>query len=369
MDRRWLPSFIFLLLVFSPADAAADAPEATLDAKHRGFFKDYCLNCHNAEKQKGKVRLDDIAFTLDSVEKADLWQKILNSINAGEMPPEEEKQPDAAAKADFLDALSRTLVTARSVLSDSGGKTTMRRLNRREYKNTLRDLLGVDINVRELPADGGAGTFDTVGSSLFMSSDQFEQYLVLGRQALDEHFARYVAPSETIANEQAPSFKNRREPEEFANKQVSNWVSGFKQNYERYQQWTAAVDAAAALPENAALAAELRGLDRVKKHAPYFYSEWMKRKAFLGVMEATCTPDGFPLTGSPWANSTTRSEKAVGDFGSTLTSALARFAEIASSRVRWATSAEVEMSRDPNMAVSYWGSRCGRVTDARGWRC
>ena len=279
MDRRWLPSFIFLLLVFSPADAAADAPEATLDAKHRAFFKDYCLNCHNAEKQKGKVRLDDIAFTLDSVEKADLWQKILNSINAGEMPPEEEKQPDAAAKADFLDALSRTLVTARSVLSDSGGKTTMRRLNRREYKNTLRDLLGVDINVRELPADGGAGTFDTVGSSLFMSSDQFEQYLVLGRQALDEHFARYVAPSETIANEQAPSFKNRREPEEFANKQVSNWVSGFKQNYERYQQWTAAVDAAAALPENAALAAELRGLDRVKKHAPYFYSEWMKRKA------------------------------------------------------------------------------------------
>ena len=44
-------------------------------------------------------------------------------------------------------------------------------------------------------ADGGAGTFDTVGSSLFMSSDQFEQYLALGRQALDEHFARFIAPT------------------------------------------------------------------------------------------------------------------------------------------------------------------------------
>jgi len=175
----------------------AEPPRAVLDAKHSAFLKDNCLTCHNAEKQKGKVRLDDIAFTLDSVEKADLWQKVLNSINSGEMPPEDEKQPDAAAKTDFLDDLSRTLVTARTALSDSGGKITMRRLNRREYKNTIRDLLGVDMSVRELPADGGAGTFDTVGSSLFMSSDQLEQYLALGRQALDEHFARTaaVAPS------------------------------------------------------------------------------------------------------------------------------------------------------------------------------
>jgi tRNA(Arg) A34 adenosine deaminase TadA len=82
------------------------------------------------------------------VEKADLWQKVLNSINSGEMPPEDEKQPDPAAKTDFLDDLSRMLVTARAVLSDSGGKIAMRRLNRREYKNTIRDLLGVDINVR-----------------------------------------------------------------------------------------------------------------------------------------------------------------------------------------------------------------------------
>jgi hypothetical protein len=73
------------------------------------------------------VRLDDIAFSVDTVEKADLWQKVLNSINSGDMPPEDEKQPDAAAKTDFLDDLSRMLVTARAVLSDSGGKIAMRR--------------------------------------------------------------------------------------------------------------------------------------------------------------------------------------------------------------------------------------------------
>jgi hypothetical protein len=58
----------------------------------------------------------------------------------------------------------------------------MRRLNRREYKNTLRELLGVEINVAELPPDGGSGAFDTVGSNLFMSANQIEQYQALGRE-------------------------------------------------------------------------------------------------------------------------------------------------------------------------------------------
>jgi hypothetical protein len=61
------------LLLLAPLISAhvADTPQATLHAKQWAFFKDNCLNCHNAEKQKGKVRLDDIAFSVDSVEKAD----------------------------------------------------------------------------------------------------------------------------------------------------------------------------------------------------------------------------------------------------------------------------------------------------------
>ena len=68
------------------------------------------------------------------------------------------------------------MVLARKKLSDSGGKITMRRLNRREYRNTIESLTGVSLNVESLPSDGGTGTFDTVGASQFISSDQFEQY-------------------------------------------------------------------------------------------------------------------------------------------------------------------------------------------------
>ena len=90
-------------------------------------------------------------------------------------------------KADFLDELAQTMVSARRSLADSGGRITVRRLNRREYQNTIEQLLGLKIVVSSLPADGGSGTFDTVGASQFISSDQIEQYL-LGRSAIDEAF-------------------------------------------------------------------------------------------------------------------------------------------------------------------------------------
>ncbi len=265
MKRSFAPLAVSLLSALP--SHAADAPHAELDSKHRAFFKDYCLTCHNAEKQKGKVRLDDIAFTLDSVERADLWQKVLNSINSGDMPPEDEKQPAPDAKTAFLDDLSRTLVAARGRLGDSGGNIAMRRLNRREYKNTLRDLLGVDINVRELPADGGAGTFDTVGSSLFMSSDQFDQYLALGRQALDEHFARFVAPS-------AAKPRSMHVEVEAKNAKIAKSLADRTDAHDRYVKWTNAVEAAAQKPENAAIVAKIR--TEKKGDDRHFYAQWQR---------------------------------------------------------------------------------------------
>src|SRR5579864_1936614 len=106
---------------------AAEAPHARLDEKHREFFKDYCVECHNAEKHKGKLRLDDISFSIETVESLERWQKILNQLNSGEMPPDEaNQQPERDRKTEFLDTLSHTLVTARKVVGDQGGRITMR---------------------------------------------------------------------------------------------------------------------------------------------------------------------------------------------------------------------------------------------------
>jgi hypothetical protein len=251
---------LLLTALNSPADGV---PHPELENKHRAFLKDNCLNCHNAEKQKGKVRLDDISFSLDAVQKADLWQKILNAVNSGEMPPEDEKQPERGQKTEFLAALSETLVLARKSLSDVQGTITMRRLNRREYRNTIRDLLGLDINVQDLPSDAGAGNFDTVGSSLFMSSDQFEQYLALGRQALDEHFARMLPGSSLHPGHghSKPAVTHRFDPETVANPHIEKQLKSHEGLHEKFARWQVEVDRAAAAPENQETLADLKQKD------------------------------------------------------------------------------------------------------------
>jgi hypothetical protein len=293
----WLAGY--LAVTGSANDAPAAPPAArqvSFPEAQRGFFKNYCVACHNAEKPEGQLRLDNLPLAIDSVQSADRWQKILNQLNSGDMPPEGAKQPDPAAKTEFLDTLANTLVEARKALSDQGGRIVMRRLNRREYKNTIRDLLGVDIETRELPADGGAGAFDTVGTSLFMSSDQFEQYLSLGRQAMDEHFARRAAewrepakeagidakpPSASDAAQPpdtpsatpniptiARTIRERREVEDHANRMVGGTYNGyFKGGYEAAKKFLETGSPQKGIPD------ELEAKFRIKvfgEHGPTF---------------------------------------------------------------------------------------------------
>ncbi len=243
---------------------STDAPRAVMPEKHRALFKEHCIACHGPEKQKGKFRVDELPLEITTIESAEKWQKVLNTLNAGEMPPEEEKQPSTAAKTDFLDDLANVMVAARRNLSDQNGTLTMRRLNRREYKNTLRALLGIDINVSDLPADTGTGGFDTFGSNLFMSANQFEQYQNLGREALEEAFVRLA-----VAGEQ----RSLRYEAEDTLKTITKTYNEKIDALARAKRWVAAVEAAAALPENATVVAETR---KESKDDATFRRSWQR---------------------------------------------------------------------------------------------
>ena len=251
---RWRPILLGLLTLFSwPAArpvAAADAPPPVqLEAAHRGLLDTHCFGCHGGKEPSGNVRLDDLSFTIDTVAAAERWQKVLGVLNAGSMPPEDEPPLPATAKADLVDALARTMVAARKSLADQNGRIVMRRLNRREYAGTLKALLGVAINVAELPADTGNGSFDTVGSNLFMSANQFEQYRALGREAIEEAIARTAG--------RGRSDRQRYEAEEGLRKLVKV-IHEQREGRERARRWVAAFDEAAARPENAEIVAALR---------------------------------------------------------------------------------------------------------------
>lgn len=225
----------FFLTVFPPALGANPVVRSvSLRADQKAFLKKHCTECHDSDKQKGKVRLDDIPFTFNDLQTAERWQKVLNALNSGEMPPEEKERPDAPAKAAFLEALSETMVAARKALSDTGGAVTMRRLNKREYERTIESLLGVKITANELPNDGGGSALDTHGKSLFFSSDQFEQYLSIARRALDLAIASGPPPKTRAV---------RTEVELEANHRITDILRGYQMGgYRAHKMWKAAKD-------------------------------------------------------------------------------------------------------------------------------
>ncbi|MBB65615.1 MAG: hypothetical protein CMO81_11195 [Waddliaceae bacterium] len=242
-DRSFIPLPLFLCLIATVSTTFAAPPEARLPEKHRAFFKAHCLDCHDSETQEGKVDLETLPFRITTIEQAELWQKVLGVLNSGEMPPKDSKQPVNKEKADFLDDLSLTMVTARKVLSDSGGKITMRRLNKRDYQNSIESLLGVRLGKELLPDDGDSGDFDTVGASLFLSSDKFEQYLKLGHHAIEEFYERRAART-------AKPFVYRVEPEKTLNVALRQRVERNEEYLKRHKALDAELEKALALPEN-----------------------------------------------------------------------------------------------------------------------
>jgi hypothetical protein len=232
----------------SPLRAAGASP-AAMPQRHRSLLSESCQGCHGPEKQKGNFRVDDLPLTVTDLATAERWQKVLSAMNSGEMPPDDEKQPDAKAKTDFLDDLASTLVTARRQLSDQHGVIALRRLNRREYQNTIRVLLGVNLDVSELPSDTGGTHFDTVGANLFLNGNQFEQYESLAREALDQAFTAKTAGTLTRKHHVESETLNRI----FLKKNKDGLDAR-----ERANSWIKAVDDAVAQPENASVVAGLR---------------------------------------------------------------------------------------------------------------
>ena len=263
MNSRFFRLSCFMILATSHGWAAGEVPRVLIHEEHRALLKDYCVSCHGPEKQKGKFRIDQLSLEIKDLETAEKWQKVLNQMNSGDMPPEDEKQPTDDKKADFLDELANVMVAARRSLGDQKGVITMRRLNRREYRNTLRDLLGAEINVADLPADGGSGAFDTVGANLFMSANQFEQFQSLGLEALEEAFAWQAA---------AGAEKKLHYEAETTTPKVRDFVKYQIEARDQAEKWVKAVNEAAARPENAQIVAKIR--DEVKNNESRFRREW-----------------------------------------------------------------------------------------------
>jgi len=195
--RLSLPSHLKLLtgvlLIFPPLTvthvAEASGAETTLNSKLLGqFLQKHCVRCHGAEEQNGSARFDKLDYAISDKVEALHYQDVLDVLNGGDMPPEDEPQPSNAELEVVIGELTEGLFEARKRLASNGGKVVMRRLNRREYAATIRHLFGFEPPRQRIPPNDDAVNFDTVGSRQFFTSAHFDEYYGLAQEVLRESF-------------------------------------------------------------------------------------------------------------------------------------------------------------------------------------
>ena len=161
------------------------------------ILRERCFGCHGAEKQKGKLRLDALDLNFDRGQSAERWHDALDQLNLGEMPPEDAEPLTAAQRKTLTGWLTKRLQAAAAARRSTGGQGVMRRLTRYEYANTMRDLLGVEMDfARDLPPEpASVDGFRNNGRSLGMSAEQLEMYLGIARTGLDKAIVEGDAPT------------------------------------------------------------------------------------------------------------------------------------------------------------------------------
>jgi hypothetical protein len=180
---------LLLLIMLSVSGSFATAADQNEDVLGP-FLKSYCIRCHGPKAQKADRRFDDLPSAALSADEAEILQEILDQLNLAEMPPEDEKQPSEAALKRVVSRLTTVLAKTREDSRENVGKVVMRRLNRAEYRNTIRDLFQlkmVDFDpTTTFPADDSTEGFDNVGEGLVTSDYLLRNYLEAARKVADK---------------------------------------------------------------------------------------------------------------------------------------------------------------------------------------
>lgn len=213
--------FFFTTFVMLTADLRSEIPLDSL----RSYLQEYCYSCHGPDEQQGEQRFDHLSNELTDPLTMEAWQGILDQINLGAMPPKSSTQPSDPDTATFVERLTPALQKAYEEIQSTGGKTVIRRLNKFELRNTLRDLFYInhpdfepsvvsglyDFNgngiteqktiepTRSFQDDEEWNGFDNIGQHLVMSD--FLLKMLIGAAEETIEMATHNTPQETFQPE------------------------------------------------------------------------------------------------------------------------------------------------------------------------
>jgi len=188
--------FMLCLLPVSAAIAAAQVSSAA-EAKDRqknfegpvqAFLKSHCLECHSGDEPEGEFRLDTFKLATEvATTGRKQWAKVIDKISSDEMPPEDSERPEREDIRFMLKWIEQAMADFDCSGPIDPGHETIHRLNKSEYRNTVRDLLGVDFKPADsFPADDVGYGFDNIGDVLSLPPILMEKYLDAAEQIATE---------------------------------------------------------------------------------------------------------------------------------------------------------------------------------------
>ncbi|MEQ1852736.1 MAG: DUF1592 domain-containing protein, partial [Chthoniobacteraceae bacterium] len=179
------------LLYLTPIASFAATPEPDLDPQVRTFLETHCIRCHGPEKEKGDLRIDRLSRDFNVGADTHHWAEVIEQVNSGEMPPKKEKQPTQEEIAAFVTSLDARIKEGRASRMAARPVVAHYRLSRKEYQNTVYDLLGVRYDPAkpgELNEDTLRHGFERIGSELSLSPSHVDRYYRAAELVLDRAF-------------------------------------------------------------------------------------------------------------------------------------------------------------------------------------
>ena len=180
-------------IIFHGLSVFAIADQSTVEQNAAGqnaavFLEKYCIQCHGDQKQKADRRFDTLSSQIENLDDLGRYQEVVDQLNLESMPPEGKPQPSPDERLAMIDSLTRRIETAHAELNTSGGHSVLRRLNAWEYRQTIGDLLGLDVEVwnpsEDFPEEVVVDGFDNNGAGLVTSGMLMDHYLSAAEEAI-----------------------------------------------------------------------------------------------------------------------------------------------------------------------------------------
>ncbi len=183
------------------------------------FLEKHCIRCHGPKKEKGDLRIDRLSRDFKLGADTHHWAEVIEQVNSGEMPPKKEKQPTQEEIAAFVTSLDSRLKEGRAARMAARPAVSHYRLSRKEYQNTVYDLLGVRYDPAkpgELNEDTLWHGFERIGSELSLSPSHVDRYYRAAETRARPRLSRRVRRGSQSPQDRGRAALRRREDQQEA---------------------------------------------------------------------------------------------------------------------------------------------------------